>query len=215
MTDLYGVLELDHTATADDIKSNYRRLAMKWHPDRNAGSPEAEERFKRISEAYSVLSDDRQRADYDARLAGERDGGAGRVFESAFGRGFGAFSRERAADMFMNEMYALAIELTMQNVGWRDIARELANRGCPAQVAADIAQKIESRRKATVRGNAAPYFFRSAVSGAFGLILLGLFGGLGFGLLGLVGLGMFLNGAYNLVRALYFMTTGNAPRSIM
>jgi DnaJ-class molecular chaperone len=215
MSDLYGVLELEKTATADEIKSSYRRLAMKWHPDRNGGSVEAEEKFKRISEAYSVLSDEVKRAEYDAALAGGRSEQTEGAFEGGYWRDFGSFSRERAADMFMNEMYMLAVELTMQNVGWRDIAQELVRRGCPAQVAADIARKIETRRKATVRGNAAPYFVRSAISGFAGFCLFVLFGGVGLGILGFIGLLMLVNGVYNLARALYFMTTGKAPRSLI
>jgi len=215
MSDLYGALELDRTATPDAIKSNYRRLAMKWHPDRNGGSAEAEEKFKRISEAYSVLSDEGKRAQYDAALDGGQGDRARSAFEGGFWGGFGSFSRERAANMFMNEMYMLAVELTMQNVGWRDIAAELERRGCPAQVAADIARKIETRRKATVRGNAAPYFVRSAISGLAGFSIFAIFGGVGLGILGFIGLLMLISGAYNLIRALYFMTTGKAPRSLI
>jgi DnaJ-class molecular chaperone len=203
MGDYYGDLELGPGATGEEIKASYRRLAMKWHPDRNAGSREAEERFKSISEAYSILSDDAARAAYDASRAA---GGAGGSFSG--------FSGERAASMFMNEMYELATELTMRNVGWRDIARELAARGCPEGAAREIARRMEERRKAMIRGNARPYFVRSALSGSFGLLLVGAFGGLGLGILGLVGFAMFLSGGYNLVRALYFITTGNAPRGL-
>jgi DnaJ-class molecular chaperone len=209
MEDLYGILELSRGAPGEEIKANYRRLAMKWHPDRNAGSSQAEEKFKRISEAYSVLSDEASRRAYDERLDSGWDGQA----ERDYARGFSGFTLEQAAYMFMNEMYNLAIELTMQNVGWRDIAQELERRGCPAGTAADIARKIELRRKAMIRGNARPYFLRSALSGFLGLVLVGLFGGLGFGILGFIGLIMFLSGAYNLLRAIFFMTTGKAPRS--
>jgi curved DNA-binding protein CbpA len=210
MDDYYKILELARDATAGEIKSNYRALAMRWHPDRNSGSPEADERFKAIAEAYSVLSDEARRRDYDARLSAGESGGFGE--SPSFGRGF---SPEEAAYMFMNEMYVLASELTMQNVGWRDIAREMVRRGCPEGTALEIARKIEERRKAMIRGNARPYFVRSGLSGFFGLGLMALFGGFGFGILGLVGLIMFLSGGYNLVRAIYFMTTGNAPRPLL
>ena len=136
MSDYYEVLELTRGASAEEIKANYRKLAMKWHPDRNAGSAEAEEKFKEISEAYSVLSDSIARSEYDARLdawAQAREAGSvGAEFERGFGRGYARnFTPEEAAYMFMNEMYNLAVELTMQNVGWRDIAQELVKRGCP------------------------------------------------------------------------------------
>jgi curved DNA-binding protein CbpA len=208
MDDYYEVLELDRSASAEEIKAAYRRLAMTWHPDRNAGSAEAEEKFKAISQAYSVLSDEASRRAYDERLASGLD----RDYERGFARGF---TPEEAAYMFMQEMYALATELTMQNVGWRDIARELMRRGCPEAAAQEIARRIEERRKAMVRGTARPYFLRSGLSGFFGLCLVSLFGGVGFGILGFLGLLMFLSGAYNLVRAIYFMTTGNAPRTFI
>ena len=57
MADYFEVLEVARTATDDEIKSAYRKLAMRWHPDRNNGSKESEERFKAITEAYDVLRD--------------------------------------------------------------------------------------------------------------------------------------------------------------
>jgi molecular chaperone DnaJ len=63
--DYYEILEVSRTATKEEIKKAYRRLAMKYHPDRNPGDKEAEEKFKLINEAYQVLSDDEKRAIYD------------------------------------------------------------------------------------------------------------------------------------------------------
>jgi len=71
--DYYKSLELDKKATADDIKKAYRRLAQKYHPDKNKGNAEAEERFKDISEAYEVLKDPEKRAKYDRLGASYRD----------------------------------------------------------------------------------------------------------------------------------------------
>ena len=69
--DYYAVLGLHPEATEEEIRRAYRRLALQWHPDRNAGDPRAEERFKEISEAYGVLIDPAKRREYDrARLAG-------------------------------------------------------------------------------------------------------------------------------------------------
>ena len=63
--DYYEVLDVPRSASDQEIKSAYRKLALKYHPDKNPGSKEAEERFKEAAEAYSVLSDSEKRARYD------------------------------------------------------------------------------------------------------------------------------------------------------
>lgn len=63
--DYYKVLGLTKSATSDEIKRAYRKLAVKYHPDKNPGNKAAEEKFKKVSEAYEVLSDPKKRADYD------------------------------------------------------------------------------------------------------------------------------------------------------
>ena len=63
--DYYKVLGVDKNATKDEIKKMYRKLALKYHPDKNKGDKAAEEKFKEISEAYAVLSDDEKRKQYD------------------------------------------------------------------------------------------------------------------------------------------------------
>src|SRR5262245_3658976 len=73
--DYYAILGVAETATDDEIKHAYRRLALRHHPDRNPGDRRAEDRFKEISEAYAVLMDPRRRGEYDrlrqARVGGE------------------------------------------------------------------------------------------------------------------------------------------------
>jgi molecular chaperone DnaJ len=78
MADFYTVLGVPRGASDDEIKKAYRKLAMTYHPDRNNGSKEAEERFKELTEAYDVLRDPQKRAAYDRYgEAGLRGGGGG------------------------------------------------------------------------------------------------------------------------------------------
>ena len=95
--DYYEVLGLNKNASDDEIKKAYRRLAKKWHPDANPDNrKEAEEKFKEVGEAYSVLSDPQKRRNYDQFGSAEGSpfgagyGGAGSGF-GGFGNGFGGF----------------------------------------------------------------------------------------------------------------------------
>ena len=130
--DYYEVLGVDKSSSPDEIKSQYRKLALKFHPDRNK-SPDAQEHFKEISEAYAVLSDSSKRELYDqhghegvdGRYStedifrgaggnfndifndlfggqGRRGGGFGSVFENMFGGG--GFGRSRGNDL-LHECY--------------------------------------------------------------------------------------------------------------
>ncbi len=93
--DYYDVLGVARNATSDEIKKSYRRLAMKYHPDRNDGDAEAEAKFKEAKEAFEILSDSRKRAAYDqfghAGVDPSAGGGpsAGDAFADIFGDVFG------------------------------------------------------------------------------------------------------------------------------
>ena len=93
--DYYEVLGVDKKASADEIKKAYRKSAMKYHPDRNPGDKEAEEKFKEIGEAYEVLSDEGKRSRYDqfgfAGVDPNYGAGAGGYGGGFNGGGFGGF----------------------------------------------------------------------------------------------------------------------------
>ena len=111
--DYYEVLGVSRTASADEIKKSYRRLAMKHHPDRNKDDASAEGKFKEAKEAYEVLSDSDKRATYDrfghdglsaSAGAGGAGGfgadGFGDIFGDVFGDIFGGGGRQRGSQVF-------------------------------------------------------------------------------------------------------------------
>ncbi|KAL6436291.1 hypothetical protein ACFW04_004684 [Cataglyphis niger] len=108
MVDYYKVLEVQRTVSSADIKKAYRKLALKWHPDKNPDNlEEANRRFKEISEAYEVLSDDVKRRTYDQRLyqkAASRPG-RGFTFRSFFDSPFQRYfeKKRRVYDQYGKE----------------------------------------------------------------------------------------------------------------
>src|SRR5438105_12984996 len=119
--DYYEVLGVQRTANDAEMKASYRKLAMKWHPDRNPGDKDCEHQFKEINEAYDVLKDEQKRAAYDRfGHAAFEHGGAGQahgfgsdfassfsdIFEDLFGMSGGrrgrSGGRERGADLRYN-----------------------------------------------------------------------------------------------------------------
>ncbi len=99
MADFYTTLGVARTASNDEIKLAYRKLAMTWHPDRNNGSREAEETFKEITEAYDVLRDPGKRATYDRFGEAGLRGGSG---------GFHHVDLSEALNIFMRDLGGFA-----------------------------------------------------------------------------------------------------------
>ena len=102
--DYYETLGVERGADPDSLKRAYRKLAMQWHPDRNPNNPEAEQKFKELSEAYDVLKDDQKRAAYDrfghaAFENGGRPGAGPGGFSFDFGSGFADIFDEMFGDL--------------------------------------------------------------------------------------------------------------------
>jgi molecular chaperone DnaJ len=101
MADYYERLGIGRDATTEDVKKAYRKLALKYHPDRNEGSKEAEAKFKEVTEAYEVLRDPDKRTTYDRYGESGLRGGPG-------GPGFGGFDFADAIEVFMRDFGGFA-----------------------------------------------------------------------------------------------------------
>lgn len=124
----YETLEVDKGASKDDIKKSYRKLAKKYHPDTNPDHKDFEQKFKDVSEAYSVLSDDNKRSNYDRYGSADGPqgfsgfgggGGFGDIFGDIFGGGFdtGFSSQGRNIKRGYDIKVKIAIDITDVNTG--------------------------------------------------------------------------------------------------
>ena len=145
--DFYELLEVERTADDKTIKSSFRKLAMRYHPDKNPGDAEAEARFKQINAAYACLSDPQKRAAYDRfghaafQQGGPGGGGGGGfgggdfgdlgdIFETIFGNAFGGGGRQQArrgADLRYD------MEITLED----------AFHGKTTEISVEVSQKCE------------------------------------------------------------------------
>src|SRR3989441_11469602 len=104
--DYYQVLGVPETATVDEIKRAFRRLAKQHHPDRNPGKPQAAERFKEINEAHDVLSDPAKRKQYDQLRRYGAFAGAGRYGGAGGGPGGGGGREDVGAELDLTDLGA-------------------------------------------------------------------------------------------------------------
>lgn len=176
MKDFYKILGISETASAEEIKNAYRKLAKKYHPDRHGGDKRAESRFKEISEAYAVLSDPKKRQEYDtlrknpfAANAGFRpnNGGfqghyqgsifdnLGSIFEDLFTQGGGRTQKKsyRGSGINFEDIFQQKTQAPPRGTDYQaeiSIPFELAMNGGETLVATPVGKRIKIKIPAGV-----------------------------------------------------------------
>ncbi len=153
--DFYDILGVQKNASDDDIKKSYRKLAMKYHPDRNKDNKEAERKFKEATAAYEALKDPEKRAAYDqyghdafrqggmggGQGFGDFAGGFSDIFEEFFGGGFGNSSRQRGPQRGNDLRYNMSVTLHEAYNGKKSQIRIPSYEGCDLCSATGSADK--------------------------------------------------------------------------
>ncbi len=153
--DFYEILGVQKNASDDEIKKSYRKLAMKYHPDRNKDDKESERRFKEVSAAYEILKDSEKRSAYDqyghdafrqggmggGQGFGDFGGGFSDIFEEFFGGGFGGSSRQRAPQRGNDLRYNMSVSLQEAFNGKKSQIRIPSYEGCDLCSATGSADK--------------------------------------------------------------------------
>ena len=142
--DFYDILGVQKNASDDEIKKSYRKLAMKYHPDRNKDDKESERKFKEATTAYEALKDPERRAAYDqyghdafrqggmggGQGFGDFGGGFSDIFEEFFGGGFGGSSRQRGPQRGNDLRYNMSVSLQEAFSGKKSQIRIPSYEGC-------------------------------------------------------------------------------------
>ena len=151
--DFYEILGVQKNASDDEIKKSYRKLAMKYHPDRNKDDKESERKFKEVSAAYEILKDSEKRSAYDqyghdafrqgggGQGFGDFGGGFSDIFEEFFGGGFGGQSRQRGPQRGNDLRYNMSISLQEAYSGKKSQIRIPSYEGCDLCSATGSADK--------------------------------------------------------------------------
>jgi len=153
--DIYEILGVQKNAGDDEIKKSYRKLAMKYHPDRNKDDKSAEKRFKEVTSAYEALKDPQKRAAYDqyghdafrqggmggAQGFGDFGGGFSDIFEEFFGGGFGSSSRQKSPQRGSDLRYNMSVTLQDAFLGKKSQIRIPSYVGCDLCSATGSADK--------------------------------------------------------------------------
>ncbi len=164
--DFYELLGVNRNASNDDIKKSYRKLAMKYHPDKNKGNKDAEKRFKEISAAYEILKDPQKKAAYDqyghdafrqggmggAQGFGDFAGGFSDIFEEFFGGGFGNTPRSRGPSRGSDLRYNMSVSLKEAFSGKKTQIRIPSYTGCSSCSATGSADKSGPRTCSSCNG---------------------------------------------------------------
>ena len=151
--DFYEILGVQRNASDDEIKKSYRKLAMKYHPDRNKDDKESERKFKEVSAAYEILKDSEKRSAYDqyghdafrqgggGQGFGDFGGGFSDIFEEFFGGGFGGQSRQRGPQRGNDLRYNMSVSLQEAFNGKKSQIRIPSYDGCDLCSATGSADK--------------------------------------------------------------------------
>ena len=151
--DFYEILGVQRNASDDEIKKSYRKLAMKYHPDRNKDDKESERKFKEAAAAYEILKDPEKRSAYDqyghdafrqgggSQGFGDFGGGFSDIFEEFFGGGFGGGQRQRGPQRGSDLRYNMSVSLQEAFAGKKSQIRIPSYDGCDLCSATGSADK--------------------------------------------------------------------------
>ena len=165
--DFYEILGVSKNASHEEIKKSYRKLAMKYHPDRNKDDRVAEKKFKEVSAAYDILKNPQKKASYDqyghdafkqggmgnAQGFGDFAGGFSDIFEEFFGSGFGSSSRQRRPSRGSDLRYNMSVNLQEAFTGKKTKIKIPSFVGCDACSATGSANKSGPSTCSTCNGH--------------------------------------------------------------